>query len=474
MKAPRAHEFDFKGFRFFLGMIVLFAVVGFSLQYGTHAVVGQVSAHQRNGATENTNLVEATSTNQQQIKNENQFLRTRRIQGRTLQSVVPGKGKYVGVDLVNMKLLLYQNGEIVQELPVLSKGKRASVWEAPSGIYEIKAKERDYFSSTEKVYMPYTLEFSGNFFIFGRPYDKSGTPVSVGYSSGSVVLSVSDAKTAYDFVNAGTGVFVYNPSPKKPAESQLKVNTKIALPSVSSEAYIVADTDTGQIYAEKNATRVLPIASVTKLMTTIVAHDLVNFDESVPVSGSGVWIPPDVLNKSAEKMTVGQLLYPLLLDSNNDVANSLARYYGTKLFLARMNEKAKSLGMNSTYYNDPSGLSAQNVSTVSDLFQLAEYVDHKEPFILDITRQDTHTVVSSSGKKYNFRNHTHFLNRNDYLGGKLGFTDQALETYVTFFQEPVGKEKHTLSIIVLHSEDRKSDTLALLNWFKKAVMPIQS
>ncbi|HET8574850.1 MAG TPA: L,D-transpeptidase family protein [Candidatus Paceibacterota bacterium] len=473
MKIPSNRQFDRKGFLFFSQCVVIVIAVAFCTHYGFQVFLGQPASAgtsgqkvQLKGMEKNgTSTVPAMATDA--TATEAQFLQTRVISGQTLQNIIPKEGKFIAVDLVHMKVLLYQDGKVVNTLTVLSKGKPGSPWETPSGLYEVKTKERNHFSTIGKVNMPYSMQFFGNFFIHGWPTEPDGIPVPEGYSGGCVRLSTADAQTVYDFGNIGTGVFIYDKQPTETNESMLKIKN-IPKPAVTAQAYMVADIDTGEVYAEKNASEQYPIASVTKLMTATVANETISFDKEVPVDGSGVWVPPDVSNKQNEEMSVGDLLYPLLLDSNNEVADSLARYYGTNLFLKWMNEKAKAIGMTETHYDDPSGLSKYNISTASDLFKLARYVVEKKSFILNITREDQQSVVSNSGKKYTFSNHTHFLDRDDYLGGKIGFTDEALETYVAIFKEPVGGEEHRIAFIVLKSDNRKDDVLALLNWFKSA------
>lgn len=456
MKAPKVHQFDTKGFTFFLKIFVLLLVVMVSFRYGSDAIAGQIAGKKP----------ETLTPAQKAIAQEESFLEGSSIGGQKIASIVPEKGKFIGVDLSHMEILLYKDGKVVSTYKVLSKGEPGSHWEVPSGVYGVEKKEDEHFSTIGKVDLPYSLDFSGNFSIHGWPTYPNGQEVSKNFYGGCVRLSTEDAEAVYMFADVGTGLFVYAPQLSSTAV-QVPV-ASVQAPEVTAKAYLVEDLDSKEIYLEKNANESFPIASVTKLMTALVAHDVESFDQEEPVDGSGVWVPPDVPNKKAEQMSIGELLYPLFLDSNNDVADSLARYYGTDSFLKLMNEKALSLGMTDTNYDDPSGLSKHNTSTVNDLFKLADYIFHDESFLINITRQPSRSIISNSGKEYVFDNHTHFLDRNDYLGGKIGFTDEALETYVAFFKEPIGGQDHNIVIIVLKSDNRKDDTLSLLNWLLAA------
>ena len=104
----------------------------------------------------------------------------------------------------------------------------------------------------------------------------------------------------------------------------------------------------------------------------------------------------------------------------------------------------------------------------SDLFRLAQYLNEKKSFILNISKLKEKKVVVGSGKEYTFQNFNHFSGKDNFVGGKTGFTNAAQETMLSLFTIVVGGETHTLAIIVLGSDNREKDTEALLSWFTKA------
>ncbi|MBU1159765.1 CapA family protein [Patescibacteria group bacterium] len=380
------------------------------------------------------------------------FEKTRNIKIYSISDYIPREGKFIGVDLEEMKLYLYQNGEIDNTFEILSKGKEGTYYETPSGLYKIITKEKNHFSSIGYVFMPYSMQFFGNFYIHGWPYYPDGTPVRAGYSGGCIRLSDKDAQKVFDFSEKGTEIFVYEE--KNDIVSEAVKLKNISKPEISAESFIVADIDSGEIFLEKNPEQILPIASISKLMTAIVANETISYDKKI-ING--------------ETFSVGDLLYPLIMQSDNGVADSLAMFYGANAFVQWMNDKAKALSMDNTNFNDSSGLSSYNTSTVSDLFRLSRYLKNKRSFILNISKEPQKDIIASSGRDYKIINLNPFSENENFIGGKTGYTETAGETMLSTFSVPIGQEENVnLAIIVLGSEGRQKDTLALLDWFKKA------
>lgn len=236
-------------------------------------------------------------------------------------------------------------------------------------------------------------------------------------------------------------------------------------PRVSSASYLVADLDTGKVLLSKNINQQLPIASVTKLMTAVVADEVLGLDYETTVTARAVDTYGTQGNlRKGEKYTVAELFYPLLLESSNDAAETLALAKDRLSFLSDMNAKAKSIGLVNTEFDDASGLSQYNKSTVTDLFRLTQYIHEYRKYIFEITTE----------KKKDLRNKTWFSNsrfRSDdsYVGGKNGFTDEALKTQVTLFETDFDGEKRTIAYIVLRSDDVGADISALRNFVEKNV-----
>ena len=240
-------------------------------------------------------------------------------------------------------------------------------------------------------------------------------------------------------------------------------------PLVSAEAYLVADIDSGDVYLERNADREMPVASVAKLMTALVASEIISFEKEVPVQ-EGELSRANASSTEQKRFFIGDLLYPLLMESNNHVADMLARFYGTAGFVEWMNTTAEALGMESTHFDDPSGMSPYNKSTADDLFRLATYLATKKSFVWDITRTPTKTIKASDGASYPLQNLNIFSGEKSFVGGKVGQTTAAGEVMVSVFTVANGGDRHKVAVVVLRSSDYAEDTTKLAGWLGKAII----
>lgn len=207
--------------------------------------------------------------------------------------------------------------------------------------------------------------------------------------------------------------------------------------STSATSAILMDQDSGRILYSENIHEVRSIASISKIMTGILAVESGKLDETVTVGdeilkayGSGIYI------KQGEKISLRDLVYGLMLRSGNDAALAIADYVGGSVdkFVALMNEKAKEIGMKNTTFHNPSGLDEEeevgNYSTAYDMAILMSYAMKNEDF---------KKIVGT--KKYTLKtnkNHYIWYNKNKLLqtyqyatGGKTGFTKKARRTLVS-------------------------------------------
>ena len=210
------------------------------------------------------------------------------------------------------------------------------------------------------------------------------------------------------------------------ATAQAQLNRDPAKLHLASVNAVVVDASAKRPVYSKGADDVTPIASLTKLMTAMVMLDAkLPEDELITIGIDDL----DFLKGSKSRLRLGaelpryEMLRLALMSSENRAASSLARTYpgGTKAFVAAMNAKAAALGMTHTRYADPTGLSAQNVSTANDLAILvaaaAEY-----PQIRDFSTTGSHYVeVHPTGQILGFNN-TNNLVKNDKWDIKLSKT----------------------------------------------------
>ncbi|MEX2029046.1 MAG: CapA family protein [Candidatus Paceibacterota bacterium] len=237
-------------------------------------------------------------------------------------------------------------------------------------------------------------------------------------------------------------------------------------PRVSARAYLVGDLNTGEVILAKNQEEQLPVASITKLMTALVADEIADKDETTQVSRRALATYGTNGNlRSGERIKIKDLLYPLLLESSNDASEVIAEHFERDTFIKKMNEVAEGLKMSDTSYADPSGLSKNNQSTATDIFRLVGYLKQQKEEMLKIT-----TLRSYSNKNHSWSNINQLAKRDGYLGGKSGYTDVAKQTVVSLFALPLGEFDHRpIAITLLQSSDRQRDIESILKYLEKNV-----
>jgi len=379
--------------------------------------------------------------------------------GAVKQNLISQEVSFIDADLSSMQLTVYINGTSTLQVPILAKGKVGSWWETPAGIYKIETKESDHFSSFGNVHMPYSMEFQGNFFIHGWPYYDDGTPVATSYSGGCIRLSTDDAKKVYALVDVGMPVVVYNAeSAPDTFHYQLKV------PPLSASGYLVADVGNGTVLASKNAGVAAPIASISKLITALVASEYINLDKTITVPESAIVYTSVPRLKPGQVVRAYDLLFLLLQESSNEAAETLASAVGREQFVAHMNEKASAIGLTNTVFSDPSGAKG-DYATPEDLFTLARYIDDNRKFVFGITSGD---IKGSAYGPVQFKNIQNFNIIKDapatLVGGKIGQTTEAAETYAGIFSVQIGDQSREIAVIVLGSQDSQGDVRALLQF----------
>lgn len=176
---------------------------------------------------------------------------------------------------------------------------------------------------------------------------------------------------------------------------------------LKSSVALVMDQETNEVVLAKNSEAVLPIASLTKLMTAAVIVDAhLPMDEDITVTNDDV----DTEKNSSSRLAVGttltrgELLHLALMSSENRAAHALGRTYpgGLQAFVSLMNAKAKSLGMQDTRYVDPTGLNSNNQSSARDLAVLVKAA-YQQPLIRELSTSPEH-AVRLGNRQVQFRN----------------------------------------------------------------------
>ncbi|MFA6458986.1 MAG: serine hydrolase [Candidatus Paceibacterota bacterium] len=229
---------------------------------------------------------------------------------------------------------------------------------------------------------------------------------------------------------------------------------------ITANGYIIRNLDTDEVIAANNADTLMPVASLTKLVTAIVARKLIDPDEHIVLSKSIIDTYGNTAQfRAGEVFLAKDMFYPLLMVSSNDAAEAFAHNYGRKAFIEAMNNFAQTIGAYRTYFRDPSGLSADNRSTATDLAIILDWIRKNDPEILEITDMKTKTV-----RTHTWVNPSHFLNWSNYYGGKNGYIPEAKLTSAAIFT--FGEEREMYAVVLLGSDSRDSDVVKLLSRVK--------
>ncbi len=222
---------------------------------------------------------------------------------------------------------------------------------------------------------------------------------------------------------------------------------------VRAESYLVGNVATGETYIEHNIHQVSPIASISKLFTAATSEHFFEASSSVKITQDILDVTGDaghfILD---EEYTAKELLYPLILESSNDAAVAYAHMYGDS-FVEKMNIFAQEIGLSKTKFDEPSGLSYNNVSNARDLFVFAQYLYNAERELLDITRMPYFQMGTTTGHDAHvFKNINILSSSPNFIGGKTGRTTAAKESMISLIRYTYNGKDYPLAIIVLRSD----------------------
>lgn len=228
------------------------------------------------------------------------------------------------------------------------------------------------------------------------------------------------------------------------------------MPLLKSAAFYVQDVHTGKVLLSRNADSAVPIASITKLMTSMVVLDAhPSLSEIIEVTSDDI----DRLKNTSSRLAVGtrlsreEMLRLALMASENRAANSLARNYpgGMSAFLAAVKVKAQMMGLTETHIYDPTGLNKNNVSSAHDLAILVANAS-RYPLIREFSTSPEYTAELASGRAHTFHNTNSLVRSPDWQIDvqKTGFINESGKCLV--MQAWMGNKQ--LAIVLLDSSGR--------------------
>lgn len=247
-------------------------------------------------------------------------------------------------------------------------------------------------------------------------------------------------------------------------------NPQIPKPEILAQNALLVTIDKNnkeQIIFQKEKDLKIFIASLTKLMTAIIADEFYKPELKIKISASTVEQPEATgFLKVDEFLKVQDLLYVALIESSNDAAYALAEPIGIEGFVSLMNLKAKEIGLKNTHFFNPTGIDAveaTNFSTAEDLKELARYL-LKKPLLLEILSQKEYHLYLENRYFHHILYNTNELLREipEIIAGKTGYTPKAGGCLLLIFKKQ-NPEIYFIAI-VLNSPDRFNDTKKLIKY----------
>ncbi|MDR1016446.1 MAG: D-alanyl-D-alanine carboxypeptidase [Coriobacteriales bacterium] len=285
--------------------------------------------------------------------------------------------------------------------------------------------------------------------------------VVMGGSWSNVLKQANASQKATDMIS-GVPLDQYQPS--QVADS----------PNVNASADLVA-TANGTVLFARDPDKQRSIASITKIMTAMISLESTPLDTEMKVTAGAAAQTDNYILKAGMTMTFGQLIQCMLIPSNNAAAVAIAENVSgsEQKFVDLMNAKARSLGMDSTYYADASGLSPQDVSTCHDLYILERYAFKNSTFTSIVKPHTVKLKVGSTTITLNSTDHLQqWLPQDTVLGMKTGTT---LKAGCCFAGSAVRGGIQLFSVVLggTYNDMRFSDTAAMMKWAWAHYRPIQ-
>ena len=209
------------------------------------------------------------------------------------------------------------------------------------------------------------------------------------------------------------------------------------LPKVKAKGAVLIEQESKRVLYEQNANTPLPMASTTKIMTCILALEKGHLDDIVVASKRAAQAPPVKLKlKVGEKQRLGDLLYALMLQSDNDVAVAIAEHIGGSVegFCDMMTEKAQSIGATHTSFKTPNGLDAEgHYASAYDMALIGAYALENPDFVKIVTTTNISipTIETEGSVRHDLQNKNRFIYAYEGANGiKTGFTNKAGHCFV--------------------------------------------
>lgn len=384
---------------------------------------------------------------------------------RKREALIWERRDFAFADMRDAIMTWYEKGVPRAAFPIAATPKPGGFFDVPQGFYAVQDKAEQHTSKSGRVRLSSVVYLFGNYLIHAAPAART----SAARDETGIQLTPQDAKEFFARVASGTPILVSyaDAAPDVGFTYFRKTLLPTRVPEVTAAAALARDIETGEILFEKNKNDAYPTASLTKLITAIVAEKHMKPDRILTVTDDAL----KTYGNSAELLrgetfAAADLFHGLILESSNDIA--VMFQIAVPSFIAKMNEYVTALGLSKTFFEDSSGLSQNNVTSAADLFILLQEVNAKHPELLTLSRERKYSVVSLNKKrKHRWDNINWPAQDARYLGGKAGFTDESIQTMAGIWSARMSEYgARKIAVTLLGSRNRVRDVRAILSYLE--------
>lgn len=240
---------------------------------------------------------------------------------------------------------------------------------------------------------------------------------------------------------------------------------------LTAKSVLSYDITTDKVLYAKNPDTRLPMASLTKIMTAILALENYDLDRKLTVSENAAEVGEGTMGLvSGETLAMEDLLYGMLMQSGNDASETIAQGsdFGRENFVYLMNKKAEDLGLTNTHYTNPSGLEGdgQQYSTAFDLLIQTRFALENPKFAQIVSTYDYDIPATDQHSEYHLYNETNLLTTYPGVKGvKTGYTYEAGLCLITYLEY----DGHKIIAVLLNAQNRRQEMKDLLDYSLKSL-----
>ncbi len=386
------------------------------------------------------------------------------------EALVWEKRSFLVVDEDAATVSFYDKGALRATYPMVAVPVSGSFFDIPRGFYTLQGKAENHIAKDGRAHLSWAVYLYGNYLIRASSPLRGSAAAGLARDSVGVQLAPDQAKELFAAVVPGIPALVMRQDSPPTVSFAYFRKTLLphAVPEVTSASALAADIETGEILFEKNKNYADPTASLTKLMTALIAKEEVKPDRLLAVGDEALATYGDSAQLSrGEVFRASDLMHGLILESSNDIA--VMFQLAVPHFIDQMNAKAKELGLTKTFFEDASGLSQRNTTSAADLFSLLRHIGTAYPELLTLSQERTYTITSANKKRVHTWGNVNWpAGDKRYLGGKAGFTDESIQTmagiWSTRMAEYGGRK---IAITLLGSRNRVADVRAIIAYLEK-------